>query len=62
MYSRLLPDRSGYTQEFLNGLNQFDEFARRQAEFLNGRKYKCPYTKCRNRVYLTLDEVKMHIL
>ena len=35
MYNRLLPDRSGYTQEFLNRVNQFDEFACRQTEFLN---------------------------
>ena len=41
MYNRLLSDRSGYMQEFLNGVNQFDEFARRQTEFLNGGKYRC---------------------
>ena len=28
MYNRLLPDRSGYTQEFLDGVNEFDQFAR----------------------------------
>ena len=36
MYNRLLPDRSGYTQEFLDGVNEFDQFARTQTEFLNG--------------------------
>ena len=60
MYSRLLPNNSGYTQEFLNRVNQFDEFACRQIEFLNG-EVRCPYAKCRNRVYLTPDEVKMHL-
>ena len=25
-------------------------------------KYRCPYAKCRNRVYLTLVEVKMHLM
>jgi len=28
MYNRLLPDRSGYTQEFLDRVNEFDQFAR----------------------------------
>ena len=36
MYNRLLHDHSGYTQEFLNGVNEFDQFARTQTEFLNG--------------------------
>ena len=62
MYNRLLPDHSSYTQEFLDGVNQFDEFARRQIEFLNGGKYRCPCAKCRNMVYLRPDEVKMHLM
>ena len=62
MYNRLLRDRSGYTQEFLDGVNEFDQFARTQTEFLNGGKYRCPCAKCRNRVYLTPDEVKMHLM
>ena len=62
MYNRLLLDRSGYTQEFLDGVNQFDQFARTQTEFLNGEKYKCPCAKCKNRVYLTPNEVKMHLM
>jgi len=49
--------RSGYTQEFLNGVNQFDEL-----EFLNGGKYRCPYAKHRNSMYLTPNEVKMHLM
>ena len=36
MYNKLLPNRSGYTQEFLNGINQFDEFACGQTEFKIG--------------------------
>jgi len=59
MYNRLLPDHSGYTQEFLDGVNQFDQFAHTQTD---GGKYRCSYAKCRNRVYLTPDEVKMHLI
>jgi len=62
MYNRLLPDRSGYMQEFLDEVNQFDEFACRQTEFLNEGKYRCPCVKCKNRVYLTPDDVKMHLM
>ena len=62
MYNRLLSYRIGYTQKFLNEVNQFDEFERRQTEFLNGEKYRCFCAKCRNMVYLTLDEIKMHLM
>ena len=62
MYNILLLDHSGYTQEFLDGVNEFDQFARRQTKFLNGEKYRCPCEKCRNRIYLTPDEVKMHLM
>jgi len=59
--NRLLPDRSGYTKELLDGVNQFDEFTSRQIELLNGGKYRCPCAKCKNRVYLTSNEVKMYL-
>jgi len=62
MYNKFVHNRSGYTQEFLDGVNQFNQFARRQAEFLNGGKYRYPYAKCRNMVYLIPDEVKMHFM
>jgi len=62
MCNRLLSDRSGYTQEFSDKVNQFDEFAHRQTEFLNERKYRCLCAKCINRAYLTPDEVKMHLI
>lgn len=60
IYSRLLPNGSGYMQEFLNGVNQFDEFARKHTKYQNGGMYRCPCAKCRNRMYLTPDKVKMH--
>ena len=39
MHNRLLPDRS-HMEEFLNGINQFHKFARRQIDILNGKKYR----------------------
>ena len=62
MYNRLFPDHNCSIQEFLNGVNQFDEFARRKPQFQSGGKYRCPRTKCKNKVYLTPDEVKMHLM
>ena len=62
IYNRLLPNCNGYIQEFLNGVHQFDEFAHRQLEFQSGRKYRCPYDKCKTGVYLTLNETKLHLM
>ena len=62
MYNRLLLDRNGYTQEFLNEVNEFDAFACRQPDFQSGGKYRYPCAKCKNRVYLTPDDVKMHLM
>jgi len=62
MSNRLLPNRNGYTQGFLNGINEFDAFAHRQLEFQSEGKYRCPYAKCKNKVYLIPDEVKMHLM
>ena len=62
MYNRLLLDRNGYTEEFLNEINQFDAFACRQADFQSGGKYRGPCSKCKNRVYLTPNKVKMHLM
>jgi len=62
MVLRIVGGCIDYPQEFLDGVNQFDGFARRQTEFLNGKKHRCPCAKCRNRVYLTSDEVKIHLI
>ena len=62
MYDRLLSNHNGYMQEFLHGINQFDKFARRQIEFTNEGQYRHPYAKCKNRMYLTLNEVHMNLM
>jgi len=62
MYYRLLLDRNCFTQEFITGVNQFDAFTCKQLEFQSGRKYGCPCAKCKNRVYLTPDEVNMQLM
>ena len=62
MYNRLFLDRNGYTQEFQNEVNEFDAFVWRQPEFQSGGKYRCPRAKCKNKVYLTPNEVRMHLM
>ena len=61
MYNRLLPDRKGYTNEFLIGVELFIHFACRQPIFLNEKKIRCPCFKCKNTKYLTVEEVKIHL-
>jgi len=60
LYNGLLPNRNAYIEELLNGINQFEPFAHRQADFQSGGKYRCLCSKCKNRVYLTSDE--MHLM
>ena len=61
MYKRFLPGRKGYRQEFLDGVELFDEFARSQVEFINNRHYRCPCAKCQNRAYREPDDVRLHL-
>jgi len=35
MYKRFLSGRKGYRQEFLGGVELFDQFTRSQVEFIN---------------------------
>ncbi|RDX58334.1 hypothetical protein CR513_62358, partial [Mucuna pruriens] len=62
MYDRLLPGRKGYTTKFLNGLEEFMDFACRQPNYLSEGKIRCPCKLCKNKAYLTRDEVNVHIL
>ena len=61
-YNRLLSDRNSYTQEFLNGVNQFKEFAHKQLEFQSWGKYRCLCAKCKNRLYLTPNKIKIYLM
>ena len=60
MYNRLLPGRQGYTDAFLNGVEEFVSFACQQ-EDLSNEKIRCPCSKCKNLKYLIPEEVKVHL-
>ena len=62
MYNRLLPGRTGYTEIFLKGLEEFISFACQQPYFLSHGKIRCPCSKCKNQKYLSPDEVKVNLL
>ena len=62
MYNRLLPNRSGITDEFYAGVNQFIEFAKGTYEFTSAGLIRCPCVKCISRCSLLLpSDVKVHL-
>jgi len=48
MYNRLHPGRKGHVSEFLNGVNEFIEFACQQKKYLNEGVIRCPCKLCKN--------------
>ena len=61
MYKRFLPGRKRHRQEFLEGAELFNQFARSQMEFINHGHYRCPCVKYQNRAYREPDHVKLHL-
>ena len=62
MYNRLLPNRGGYVDEFLNGLTEFINFASYQPKYLSEGVIRCPWKKCKNEQHHNHDIVNVHIL
>ncbi|KAK2353403.1 hypothetical protein QL285_091028 [Trifolium repens] len=61
MYNRRNVGRRGYTVEFLQGLEEFLDFACQQPQYLNEGVISCPCKQCKNERHLTLKEVNVHI-
>ena len=61
MYKRVLPGKKGYRQEFLDGVELFDQFVRSQVEFINNGHYRYPCAKCQNRAYREPDDERLHL-
>ncbi|CAJ2663237.1 unnamed protein product [Trifolium pratense] len=61
MYNRRIVGRKGYTAEFLQGLEEFLDFACQQPQYLNEGVISCPCKQCKNERHLTLKEVNIHI-
>ena len=55
-----MPGWKGYTNEFLNGVEEFVAFACQQAHLAKG-KIRSPYSKCTNINYIMCDKVRVHV-
>ena len=51
MYNRLNPGRRGYTDEFLQGIDEFIIFACQNEVYASQGKIRCPCSKHQNRAY-----------
>ncbi|XP_031111768.1 uncharacterized protein LOC116015735 [Ipomoea triloba] len=61
MYNRLLPGRKGYTDEFLMGVEEFVNYASTLPVYMDSMQIRCPCSKCKNRVHLSADDVRVHL-
>ncbi|KAL3534862.1 hypothetical protein ACH5RR_003323 [Cinchona calisaya] len=62
MYDRLLPNGTGYTQHFLDGVRLFIKFVCSQPQYFNYKEIRCPCSKDQNRKLMNPDHVGEHIL
>ena len=61
MYRRRNLNGHGLRDEWLTGVNMFDEFARNHEEYRINGVYRCPCVKCKNMQYFSPDIVKSHL-
>ncbi|KAL0439379.1 UNVERIFIED_CONTAM: hypothetical protein Slati_2420900 [Sesamum latifolium] len=61
MYNKNIPERTGLTLEFEDGVNTFIEWAKDQRGHMDGDKIRCPYRKCKNTKFRTPDKVSYHL-
>jgi len=71
MTNRLILGRRECTNEFImfdayarctNEFIMFDAYARFRSMFLKEDRYRCPCLKCKNKKYLTPNDVKVHLI
>ncbi len=61
MYSnRYLPGRSGYTEEWESGVNEFISFAVFHPETMSGLCIRCPCRKCKNLRFKDADDLRVN--
>ena len=61
MYTRINNDDT-INKDFVDEDENFITFACNQLGVTNVAEIRCPYRKCQNRKFYTLDEVKVHII
>ena len=62
MYEKNLPGRCGVTNEFINGVKEFIDFASGQHDTMDGELIRCPCVKCGNLKFFEPDEVAYHLV
>lgn len=60
MYNRL-DDGGQLRNEFINGVNEFVEFAQEHPVCNDGDRIRCPCIRCKNARYMETDMVKVHL-
>jgi len=60
MYNRLMPNRRGYTDVFLKGVDDFVSYVCQETNVSNG-KIRFPCSKCNNLKLFHFEEVKVHL-
>ena len=61
MYKRRNLDGYGLRNDWLMGVNMFDEFAQNQEDYKISGVYRCPCVKCKNMQYFTSNVVMSHL-
>ena len=61
MYKRRNPNGQGLRNEWLMGVNMFNEFAQNQEEYRIAGVYRCSCVKYKNMQYYTPEVVKYHL-
>jgi len=60
MYNRLMSNRRGYNEVFLEGVDEFVSYACQERNLSNG-KIRCPCSKYKNLKFFHFEEVKVHL-
>ncbi|XP_012838845.1 PREDICTED: uncharacterized protein LOC105959319 [Erythranthe guttata] len=58
---RLVPSRTGLTEEFKAGVDEFICFALSQVNFVSEGDIRCPCSRCDNMGFLNVEDVKTHL-
>ncbi|KAL3509900.1 hypothetical protein ACH5RR_029301 [Cinchona calisaya] len=61
MCDRLLPNRTSLAPHFLEGVNEFVQFACKEPQYANEKEIRCPCSKNQNRKLMDPDHVVEHI-
>ena len=59
--NKLLSDGSGWTQEFINGVEVFLAYATSQVHLMDGHNIRCPCSTCKNERFKEIDTCRVHL-